>query len=194
MKENKKYVRKSFWVHQYEREEQFLSDMRAKGWEFVKLHRGIPTKYEFDQCEPAAYSYQLDYVTPEEDTQDYHQLFRDAGWDEIMPWDGINGKWYYFVKKIEDGMEEKIFTDQESKLQLVNKLIKTYGVFFFVFILLEINAFARTIQLLTESSLWLLFDIPLTILLGAVVIWFIYLEFAMFAMKKKLQEKINTQL
>ncbi len=194
MKENKKYIRRSFWVHQYEQEEQFLRDMRAKGWKFVKLYKGIPTKYEFEQCEPAAYSYQLDYVTPEEDTPNYHQLFQDAGWEEIMPWDGINGKWYYFAKKMEGEIEEKIFTDHESKLQLVNKLIKTYGVFFFVFILLEINAFGRTTQLLTEKSLWLLLDIPLTILMGIAVIWYIYLEFAMFQMKKKIQEKIKTQL
>jgi hypothetical protein len=35
MEENKMYVRKSFFMHQYEEEEQLLRDMRSKGWKFV---------------------------------------------------------------------------------------------------------------------------------------------------------------
>ena len=194
METNKKYVRKSFWVHQYEKEEQFLSDMRAKGWKFVKLYKGLPTKYEFVSCEPEEYIYQLDYVCPDEDTEDYHQLFQDTGWEEVMPWDGVNGKWYYFCKKKEDNMEERIYTDSESRLHLVNKLIKTYGIFLLVIIGIEINACARSASLLTEHSHALLLDIPIVLITGFAVFWFIYLEIAMIAMKKKIEKEMETKI
>jgi nuclear transport factor 2 (NTF2) superfamily protein len=47
MEKNKKCVIKTFLVHQYEKEEEFLSRMGKEGWHFVKLHIGIPSKYEF---------------------------------------------------------------------------------------------------------------------------------------------------
>lgn len=194
MKRNKKYVRKCFWVHQYEKEEQFLSDMRSEGWKFVKLYKGFPTKYEFIACEAEEYNYQLDYVCKEDDTKDYHQLFQDAGWEEIMPWDGINGKWYYFCKKKEGNREERIYTDAESRLQLVNKLIKTYGFFLVAFIAVEINAFMRSAELLTKHSRDLVWDIPIVFATGFAAIWFIYLEIAMFTMKRRLEKEIQMKL
>ena len=83
----------------YEKEEEFLSKMASEGWHFVNLHKGLITKYEFDKGEPIDYVYQLDYVNKTEDTQSYHQLFLDAGWEEVFSWDGVyDGKWYYFRK------------------------------------------------------------------------------------------------
>lgn len=149
--ENKKYVKKSFWVHQYETEALFLSNMRAKGWKFVKLHKGIPTKYEFDKCEPEKYVYQLDYVETDKDTEDYHQLFKDSGWEEIMSWNAVGGKWYYFCKKSDLG-NEKIYTDIDSKVQLLNTLWKRYCLFLLINCLLEINGFRVFLKLISYEG------------------------------------------
>lgn len=140
MEENKKYVRKSFLVHQYEKEEEFLSNMAKEGWHFVKLHKGIPTKYEFVKGEKVDYIYQLDFVAAKEDTEDYHQLFEDAGWNEIYSWTGIGGKWYYFRKVHSEGQVERIFTDSESKYDMYNKLWKKFGLYLMFSIIIELNA------------------------------------------------------
>ncbi len=126
----KKYVRKSFFPHQYEKEEAFLSKMAREGWQFVNLYAGYPTKYEFEKAEPMDYIYQLDYVTKEEDTESYHLLFLDAGWEEVFGWNGIyESKWYYFRRLKEEGKENRIFTDLDSKCNMYNKLMKKYGLF-----------------------------------------------------------------
>ncbi len=141
MEYNKRFVRRSFFAHQYEKEEEFLSKMAREGWHFVKLHRGFLSKYEFEKGEPTDYIYQLDFVNPEEDTESYHQLFLDAGWEETYSWDGVyNGKWYYFRRERTGSKEDRIFTDVESKYQLYDKLMKKYGFFFIVLLFLQVNA------------------------------------------------------
>ena len=130
METGKKIIRKTFWVAQFVKEEKYLSEMRKKGWKFTGLHTGIPTKYEFEACEPEDYSYQLDYIKKEEDTEDYHQMYQDAGWEEVTSYPGLyEGKWYYFCKKKENGKAEVLYTDSESKVDLVKKLQQHYGLF-----------------------------------------------------------------
>ncbi len=196
MEKNKKYVRKSFFVHQYEKEEAFLSDMRAKGWKFVKLHKGIPTKYEFDACEPEEYSYCLDYISEEEDTEDYHQLYKDAGWEEVLPWDGVNGKWYYFCKKNINGEKQVIFTDVDSKLQLMDKLFHTFGVFFLTMILTGTASMANLINLMGDKthSFWFYLTIPIVVLCFCSTIMLSYYEIGMYFEKRKLKKQEEERL
>ena len=152
MSDTKKYVRRSYFAHQYEKEEIFLSKMAKAGWNFVKLHKGIITKYEFDKCEPVDYIYQLDYINQEEDTPDYHQLFQDAGWEEVYVWDGMyNGKWYYFRRVNSSEKAPRIFTDPESKLQMYDKLLKSYGLFMAAILFLQFNSFKIISKQLGEA-------------------------------------------
>ncbi|MFT4145306.1 MAG: DUF2812 domain-containing protein [Mobilitalea sp.] len=59
-----------------------LKELYNNGVE-VKFQSGLPSKYEFIQEESLDYIYQLDYVKEEENTDSYHQLFADAGWEEV---------------------------------------------------------------------------------------------------------------
>lgn len=153
MQENKKFIKKSFWVHQYEKEEAFLSKMARDGWHFVNLYKGIPTKYEFVKGEKIDYIYQLDYVTTNEDTEDYHQLFADAGWDEVFSWPGVGGKWHYFRRIHANGENERIFTDSESKYQMYEKLWKKFGLFLTLALFLELNAIRICAAILADVGL-----------------------------------------
>ncbi|MDP4090229.1 MAG: DUF2812 domain-containing protein, partial [Bacillota bacterium] len=153
MREDRKYVRKSFWVHQYEKEEEFLSGMAREGWHFDKLHRGMPTKYEFVKGEKIDYVYQLDFVTTEEDTANYHQLFEDTGWNEVYSWPGAGGKWFYFRRIHVDGREERIFTDTESKYQMYEKLWRKFGGIFLIALLLELNGIRVFVDIIKETGL-----------------------------------------
>ena len=192
--ENKKYVRKSFWIHQYEKEEIFLRDMRKKGWKFINLYKGLPTKYEFEKCEPEDYVYQLDYIKNEEDTNDYHLLFQDMGWEEIMPWSGYGGKWYYFCKKAENGKIEKIFTDQQSKLDLINKLIVTYGGLFLLVFALCLNS-VNSMFLLVSRKTWLIWlDIPILGITMVGIVWIIYCTAGMLILRNKIKRGIKRSI
>lgn len=153
MQENKKFIKKSFWVHQYEKEEAFLSKMARDGWHFVNLYKGIPTKYEFVKGEKIDYIYQLDYVTIEEDTEDYHQLFADAGWNEVFSWPGIGGKWHYFRRIHANGEDERIFTDSESKYQMHEKLWKKFGLLYTIALFIELNAILASAFVLDRVGL-----------------------------------------
>ncbi len=171
MEDNKKFVRRSFFAHQYEKEEEFLSKMARLGWHFVNLHRGLISKYEFDKGEPMDYIYQLDYVNKEEDTESYHQLFLDAGWQEVFSWDGVyDGKWYYFRRMRTGNQEDRIFTDVESKYQLYDKLMKKYGFFFIALLFLQLNALQiemrqiRLAQFPSINGIGLIFITSLSIL------------------------------
>ncbi|MDF2845533.1 MAG: hypothetical protein K0R00_3959 [Herbinix sp.] len=138
METNKKIIRKTFLPHQYEKEELYLSKMAKEGWVFVKFQAGLPTKYEFIQSEPIDYIYQLDYVKEKENTDSYHQLFADAGWEEVYASDGIyNGKWYYFRRLRNDDKHTAIFTDNESKIHLYTKLLKDYSLFYLFLFMIQ---------------------------------------------------------
>ncbi len=165
MEKNKKVVRKTFLPHQYEREEEFLSKMAKEGWTFIKFQGGFPSKYEFIQSEPIDYIYQLDYVKEEENNDSYHQLFADAGWEEICESDGIyNGKWYYFRRLRNGGKNTAIFTDNDSKVQLYTKLLQDYSLFYFILLLLQYSGFSTAIKDLFHIGIASFSDIMLSIL------------------------------
>ncbi|WPC44093.1 DUF2812 domain-containing protein [Clostridium sp. JS66] len=197
MAESKKYVRKSFLVHQYEKEEEFLSNIAKEGWHFVKLHKGIPTKYEFVKGEKIDYIYQLDFVTAEEDTEDYHQLFADAAWDEVYSWCGIGGKWYYFRKVQSPGEEERIFTDSESKYNMYNKLWKKFGLYLMFSIFLEVSVLIRLIDRITRVGIVSSEGIFLTVLSCMFICFitlFIYAITGIIIEKNKIKRRLDAML
>ncbi len=197
MQENKKFVKKSFWVHQYEKEEAFLSKMANDGWHFVNLHMGVPTKYEFIKGEKIDYIYQLDYVTMEEDTEDYHQLFSDSGWDEIFSWPGIGGKWYYFRRIHANEKNERIFTDSQSKYQMYEKLWKKFGLFFTLLLFLEFNALRIFVTVLDDVGLDSVIGIIILVLCCCLTLFVATLGYWVIAIlmeKSKLKNRLDQKL
>ena len=193
--EDKKTVRRSYFVHQYEEEEKFLSKMHSEGWEFKKLHMGLPTTYDFERCTPEDYIYQLDYVSYENDKEDYHKLFSDSGWEEIMDWPAVGGKWYYFRRK-SDGTQERIYTDTESKLQMADNLLKRYTLFFGMCLLMEINGLLSGIRILQTEKIASFLGIAAVIIMvvavivSCIAVWQI-VSLNMYKKKIKAQGKIN---
>ena len=62
--------------------------------------------------EPRDYVYRRDFQDSLKDKQDYLQLFRDAGWENI----GAREGWQYFRKDVRPGEVIEIFTDGGSKI------------------------------------------------------------------------------
>lgn len=198
MESDKKFIRRTYFVHQYEKEEAFLSKMAREGWHYVKHSRGILAKYEFVKGEPASYLYQLDYVLAEEDTEDYHQLYSDAGWEEVYSLDGIfNGKWYCFRKVSQEGIDNRLYTDEESKFQLYNRLMKTYGLFFLAFLLISYSItsdFFKSITNLNALSSWDIFKTVIYGFLNLTIILYIYLLVGVSSMYLKLKRRLSKKI
>ncbi len=197
MKENRKYVRRSFYVHQHEKEEEFLSKMSRDGYHFKKLYRGIPTKYEFEKGERTEYIYQIDYITKKEDTEDYHQLFKDAGWEEIFSWWAPGGTWYYFRKIAVNGNEERIYTDYESKYNLYNKLLRVFGPLIIISLLIELNALRVSIwdfRHASDNFAESLLNIFMIVFFAGVIIMIGYWMVGLINERNKIKNKLNRKL
>ena len=109
-----------FSIFEYEKEQNYLRDMHKSGWKFVKV-KGFGT-YHFEKCTPQDVVYQLDYNKDGLAQKDeYLRMFDDCGWEYIQDYAGYS----YFRKAVaEDGVAEEIFCDDESRLQMMQRVLK----------------------------------------------------------------------
>lgn len=109
-----------FSIFEYEKEQDYLRDMHKSGWKFVKV-KGFGT-YHFEKCTPQDVVYQLDYNKDGIAQKDeYLRMFDDCGWEYIQDYEGYS----YFRKAVaEDGVAEEIFCDDESRLQMMQRVLK----------------------------------------------------------------------
>lgn len=118
---DRKTVIRFFTIADYEEEEAWLHNQHKNGW---KLSRMIPPcLYVFEKCMPEDVVYQLDYKNNAE-TSNYFQIFRDYGWEYI----GRCLGWLYFRKPSSETdckQDSEIFSDNESRLNLIDHVIKT---------------------------------------------------------------------
>ena len=109
-----------FTIFEYEKEQDYLREMHKSGWKFVKV-RGLGM-YHFEKCVPEDVVYQLDYNKEGLDHKDeYLKMFEDCGWEYIQDYAGYS----YFRKAVsEEGVAEEIFCDDESRMQMMQRVIK----------------------------------------------------------------------
>ncbi len=114
---DKKIEKQSFFISEFNEEAAWLSFMHRQGWKFISTDG---RKYEFEQCEPEDWIYQLDFKENGIADGDYIQMFSDYGWDYTFRY----GKWFYF-RKMKTSAEEdlSIFSDKESKIELCKRVI-----------------------------------------------------------------------
>ena len=105
-----------FLITDYEKEEKYLSDMSKKGYRLKKVT--WPGFYTFEVVEPENFIYRLSFKNPmESDFNNYVQIFEDGGWEYLFDFVG----WSYF-RKSGDEKNTEIFSDDESRLELINKV------------------------------------------------------------------------
>ena len=111
---------KWFTIFEYEKEQNYLQEMHKSGWKFVKVEAiGF---YYFDKCLPQDVVYQLDYNKDGLAHKDeYLKMFEDCGWEYLQDHSGYS----YFRKTVsDDGIAEEIFCDDESRFQMMQRLLK----------------------------------------------------------------------
>ena len=111
---------KWFTIFEYDKEQDYLREMHKLGWKFVKV-TGLGMYY-FEKCIPQDVVYQLDYNKDGLAHKDeYLKMFDDCGWEYIQDFFGYS----YFRKAVaEDGVAEEIFCDEESRFQMMQRVIK----------------------------------------------------------------------
>ena len=116
---NRKTTFKFFTVAEYEEEEEYLRRMHKRGWKFTGIN--FPGIYHFVQCQPENVIYQLDYNPNGKYDNEYTLLFEDCGWEYLQDFFGYS----YFRKPSSEMKEkEKIFSDNRSKLDMINRVFK----------------------------------------------------------------------
>lgn len=110
-----------FTIADYKEEEEWLREQHKKGLKLKSMT--IPCFYFFEECEPEDVVYRLDYQNGRENSI-YKQMFQDFGWEYFEQCSG----WLYFRKpasEMESEEEEEIFSDNDSRLDMVTHIFKT---------------------------------------------------------------------
>lgn len=111
---------KWFTIFEYEKEQEYLRQMHKSGWKFVNV-TGLGM-YHFEECTPEDVIYQLDYNKEGlENKDEYVKMFNDCGWEYLQDFYGYS----YFRKPVTDeNVNEEIFCDDESRLQMMERVYK----------------------------------------------------------------------
>jgi hypothetical protein len=108
-----------FTIADYAEEEQWLRAQHQKGWKLKKMTP--PCFFTFEQCQPEDVIYRLDF---KDAAQEYMQLCADFGWEYA----GNCVGWLYFrkpVSQMDTEQEGELFSDNESKVDMVQQVIST---------------------------------------------------------------------
>ena len=115
--ENRKTIRKWFWVWEFEKEEDWLNEMAMNGWALESV--GI-CSYSFVRSEPGEYSVRLE-MHPYDEA--YLSFMRETGAEYV----GRMMAWIYFRKKTADGPFD-LFSDIDSKIDHLDRIGKVLSI------------------------------------------------------------------
>ncbi|MCR5792628.1 MAG: DUF2812 domain-containing protein [Lachnospiraceae bacterium] len=110
-----------FTIADFNEEEEWLRNKHKNGWKLVKMTP--PCFYTFEKCEPEDVVYRLDYKNSKR-TEDYMMMLQDFGWEYLAECFG----WLYFRKgadSVASEQDAELFSDNESRLEMVNHVVKT---------------------------------------------------------------------
>ena len=108
----RKVIRKWFWAWNFEKEEEWLNEMSAKGLALVDY---TFCRYVFEECEPGEYVYKmqlLENLPSHPESEQYIRFMEDAGIEEVASY----MRWVCFRKK-NDGAPFELFSDIGSRIK-----------------------------------------------------------------------------
>jgi len=115
--QEKRTIRKWFWVWEFDKEEAWLNEMAETGWALDSV--GF-CKYTFVKSEPGEYAVRIEM-------HDYDQEYLDFVEETGAKYIGRMAKWIYFRKQTETGRFE-IFSDIDSRIRHLERIGKTLTV------------------------------------------------------------------
>lgn len=109
---------KLFWAWEFEKEEKWLNEMSAKGFQLVGVG---PFRYVFDDTIKGQYEYRLellDNLPLNHKSVDYIRFLEETGVEHV----GSMLRWAYFRKKASEGKFE-LYSDIDSKIKYYKRFI-----------------------------------------------------------------------
>lgn len=109
---------KWFWIWDFDKEEKWLNEMAAKG---LALTAVGTSKYIFEDSEPGEYRVRLELLDNLPNhilSQKYIRFLEETGAEYL----GSVVRWVYIRKKT-DGGEFNLFSDYESRIQHLNRIM-----------------------------------------------------------------------
>lgn len=111
-------IRKFFFVWDFDKEEQWLNEMAAKGLCLVSV--GF-CKYEFEDCLPGEYRIclqLLDKLPRHPEMQKYIEFMEETGAEQVASFT----RWVYFRKKASEG-DFNLFSDNTSRAKYLTTIL-----------------------------------------------------------------------
>ncbi len=109
-----------FTIFDCEKEQDWLAEKHRAGWKLESV--SFPGIYRFSRCTPENVVYQLDYNKEGLDNKsEYVRMFADCGWEYI---DVMAGFSYFRKSASEMNGREEIFSDDASKLEMMERIYK----------------------------------------------------------------------
>ena len=173
-KDNLKKEFHYFVLTDYEYEEAYLRDMHKNGFRLKKV--SLPGFYYFEQCEPEDVIYKLDFnPQSKSERQAYLQMYQDYGWEYLQDMNDYS----YFRKKASTAEHEKdleIFSDDESKMEMLKKIfMKRMLPIFVIFLLCVVSQIVKLIFPLAHCQLQDGWDVGLLCFLIVVFVLYVYI-------------------
>jgi len=117
-------MKTSVWklFYDFEKEEEWLNTMAAKGWNLTGVNH---TNYTFEDNDAPNYTYRialLEHTRSHPDTISYIRFMEEAGAEHVASY----WRWAYFRKNTSDGSGFQIYTDTTSQLQHYKRLIRLF--------------------------------------------------------------------
>ena len=110
-----------FTIADFKEEEVWLRDMAREGLHFLRMI--VPCFYIFEKGEPRDVIYRLDFTSNAENG-DYQRMLREFGWENC----GRCAGWIYWRRNADELANEaegELFSDDESRLDMVKNVIRT---------------------------------------------------------------------
>jgi len=118
----RRIVHKLIFVWDFDKEEQWLNEMAAKG--LCLMGVGF-CRYEFEECLPGEYHLcmqLLEQSVKDPESQKYIEFLESTGAEHI----GVFSRWVYFRRKAENGPFE-LFSDNASRLRYMRGIVSFIG-------------------------------------------------------------------
>ena len=115
----RKVIHKWFWMWDFEKEEQWLNEMAAKGLALVGV--GF-CRYEFEDCAPGEYKVCLELLENNShgaENEKYIGFLEETGAEHVGTW----FRWAYFRKKAADE-DFALFSDNDSRINYLTRIIR----------------------------------------------------------------------
>ncbi|WP_223702332.1 DUF2812 domain-containing protein [Sutcliffiella deserti] len=144
-------IKKRKLFFDYEKEEKWLNEMAAEGFNFVKYTFGT---YHFEEGKKGEYYYRiqlLDQVADHQESKEYINFMEDNGVECVYTF----LRWGYFRKRKEEGTFE-IYSDYESRIKHYKNIATLIGTVGAMNIIVgAFNMTLSTINLYLSSVSWL---------------------------------------